>query len=379
MADASAGKEPGRPGAGGTETPSGPKTPRPPRPDAVERIAAMKRALDGAERVVVLTHDNPDPDAIASAAGLAFLLEKVTGRGNTLAFGGIIGRAENRALMEELGQPFERIENLELAPSTAVVLVDTQPRAGNNSLPAGHIATIVLDHHPWRPESAAAPFADVRSEYGSCASMVVELLRAAKLEPDRRLATALFYAIQSETMDLGRETSEAEVDASLYLYPRSDPGSISRIRHARVPRGLYRTIHAGLERAWSRGGVVCVPAGRLDYPDIVAQLADLFLRVHGVDWVIAAGRYVDDLFLSLRTFEPGAHAGDLVLTVVGDRGSAGGHGEMAGARIPLGTRSDAEVEELVDGLLEEFCESLGVTELPREPLIPLPPDGRGAA
>ncbi|MFO7587123.1 MAG: DHH family phosphoesterase [Gemmatimonadota bacterium] len=339
----------------------------------------MKRALEGAGRIVVLTHDNPDPDAIASAAGLAFLLEKLTGQAITLAFGGIIGRSENRALMEELGRPFERIENLELTPSTAVVLVDTQPRAGNNSLPAGHIATVVLDHHPWRPESAAAPFSDVRPEYGACSSMVVELLRAAKLEPERRLATALFYGIQSETMDLGREASEAEVDASLYLYPRSDPGSISRIRHARVPRGLYRTIHDGLERAWSQGGVVCVPAGRLDYPDIVAQLADLFLRAHGVEWVIAAGRYGQDLYISLRTFEPGAHAGELVLSVVGDRGSAGGHGEMAGARIPIGARPEEEVDGLVDSLFDAFCRVLEVEELPREPLIPLPSSGSGEA
>ncbi len=370
MADAPGAGEAGRTPVGEPEEPTGPKSPRRPGPDALARIAAMKKALEGAERVVVLTHDNPDPDAIASAAGLGFLLEKAVGVPATLAFGGIIGRAENRALMEELGRPFERIENLDLPPSAAVALVDTQPRAGNNSLPAGRIATIVVDHHPERAETAAVPVADVRPDYGACCSMIVEMLRAAKLEPDRKLATALFYGIQSETMDLGRETSPAEVDASLFLYPRTDPGAISRIRHARVPRGLYRTIHEGLENAWSRGGVVCVPAGRLDYPDIVAQLADLFMRVNGVTWVIAAGRYRDGLFLSLRTFEREAHAGDLVLSVVGDRGSAGGHGEMAGARIPIGGLGEPEYDALVTSLFEAFCEALGVSDLEREPLIP---------
>ncbi|MDT8436482.1 MAG: DHH family phosphoesterase [Gemmatimonadota bacterium] len=348
---------------------AGPLRPRRPDPDTLPRLAAIRRALEGAERVLVLTHDNPDPDAIASAAGLGLLVERVAGLPVTLAFGGIIGRAENRALMEELGQPFERIENVNLTPSTAVALVDTQPRAGNNSLPAGRIASVVVDHHPVRPESASATFADVRPEYGACASMVVEFLRAARIEPDRRLATALFYGIQSETMDLGRETSQAEVDASIYLYPRSDPGAISRIRHARVPRGLYRAIHEGLERAWSRGSVVCVPAGRLDYPDIVAQLADLFLRVQGVEWVIAAGRYGSDVLLSLRTYEQGAHAGDVVRAVVGERGSAGGHGEMAGARLSAGHLRPAEVEDLVASLFEDVCVALGVEEEPREPLI----------
>ncbi len=349
---------------------SGPMNPSKPGPDTTARLAAMKRALGDAERVIVLTHDNPDPDAISSAAGLGFLVQKAFGFPVTLAFGGIVGRAENRALLDELDLPFERAEDLEFPSTAAVALVDTQPRAGNNSLPAGQIATLVIDHHPERAESSAAAYSDVRPEYGACASMIVEFLRASKLEPDRQLATALFYGIQSETMDLGREASQAEIDASLFLYPRSDPAAISRIRHARVPRAVYRSIHTGLEQAWSRGEVVCVPAGRLDYPDIVAQLADLFMRVDDVEWVIAAGRYKDGLYISLRTFDPGAHAGDLVQDVVGDRGSAGGHGEMAGARIDVGRLSTVEYEELLDSLFEEFCDQLGVSDQPRIPLIP---------
>jgi nanoRNase/pAp phosphatase (c-di-AMP/oligoRNAs hydrolase) len=253
-------------GTGGTEqetdpaAASGPKNPGKPGPDTTARLAAMKRALGDAERVIILTHDNPDPDAIASAAGLGYLVRRALGLPVTLAFGGIVGRAENRALLGELDVPFERAEDLEFPSTAAVALVDTQPRAGNNSLPPGQIATIVIDHHPVRAESSAAAYSDVRPEYGACASMIVEFLRALKLEPDRQLATALFYAIQTETMDLGREASKAEIDASLFLYPRSDPASISRIRHARVPRAVYRSVHTGLENAWSRGGVVCVPA-----------------------------------------------------------------------------------------------------------------------
>jgi nanoRNase/pAp phosphatase (c-di-AMP/oligoRNAs hydrolase) len=366
---------------GSADTPSGPKSPPRPGPDTSARITAMKRAVGDAERVIVLTHDNPDPDAIASAAGLGFLLEKATGLPVTLAFGGIVGRAENRALLNELGVSFERVESVAFSPSAAVALVDTQPRAGNNSLPQGQIATIVIDHHPVRPESSAAPYSDVRPDYGACASMIVEFLRGSKLEPDRQLATALFYGIQSETMDLGREASKADVDASLFLYPRSDPAAISRIRHARVPRAVYRSIHSGLEKAWSRGGVVCVPAGRLDYPDIVAQLADLFMRVDDVEWVIAAGLYRDGLYLSLRTFHRDAHAGDLVRSVVGDRGSAGGHGEMAGARLDVSRLTPDEYEELLDSLFEEFCEQLGVEDQPRVPLVPADasPEGESAS
>jgi len=358
---------------------AGPMNPRRPTAEVTERLAEMRRVLEGAERALVLTHDNPDPDAIASAAGLGFLIERISGIPVTLAFGGIIGRAENRSVMEELEVPFERIEGLKVEPDTVFALVDTQPGAGNNSLPAGRLPTVVLDHHPPRPASAAAAFVDIRPEYGASASMIVEYIRAARLEPDRKLATALFYGIQSETMDLGREASEADVAASLFLYPRTDPAGISRIRHARVPRGVYRSIHEGLERAWSRGDVVFVPLGNLEYPDLVAQLADLFLKVHGVDWVIAAGLYQESLLISVRAHSPDAHAGDLVQGVVGDRGSAGGHGEMAGARIDLDGITDADAEGLIEDLLDEFAVALDVGGLPTESLIAIPVDPGGVS
>lgn len=339
----------------------------------------MRWVLGKAAHALVLTHDNPDPDAIASAAGLGFLIERLSGIPVTLAFGGIIGRAENRSMMEELGVPFERIEGIKVPPESVFALVDTQPGAGNNSLPAGRTATVVLDHHPPRLESDPAPFQDIRPEYGASASMIVEYIRAARLEPDRKLATALFYGIQSETMDLGREASEEDVAASIFLYPRTDPAAISRIRHARVPRGVYRSIHEGLERAWSRGDVVFVPLGTLEYPDLVAQLADLFLRVHGVHWVIAAGLYKESLLISVRAHSPDGHAGDLVQGVVGDRGSAGGHGEMAGARIDLAGTSDADPDRLIAEVFDQFAIALSVGDLPPESLIAVPPDPGGVS
>jgi nanoRNase/pAp phosphatase (c-di-AMP/oligoRNAs hydrolase) len=338
--------------------------------DQTVQLANLLAAMEDAGEVVVLTHDNPDPDAIASAAALGFLLERAGGHTTRLAFGGIIGRAENRALIEELGAPFVRVQSLEIPAAASVALVDTQPRTGNNSLPEGRIATVVVDHHPLRPESSAVPFADVRPGYGASCSILVEYLRAAQLEPSRSLATALFYGIQSETMDLGREVSEADISASTYLYPRSDPAAISRIRHARVPATYFESMHEALREARRYGGVIVVPMGRLDYPDMVAEVADLFMRVEGVEWTVASGRYHDDLLISIRTYTPEANAGELVRQAIGDRGSAGGHGMLAGAQVSLKGKSDLEIEELVTAIIGDLLRELGVDARQGEGLIP---------
>lgn len=343
--------------------------PRDPGPDDMSRFAALVEAFVRAERVVVLTHDNPDPDAIASAAGLGFLVEQACGVPAVMTFGGIIGRAENRVLMEIVGVPFERIEGLEFRPGDAFALVDAQPGAGNNAVPEDARLAAVIDHHPPRDAPRHADYHDVRESYGACATMIVELMRAGGIEPNRELATALFYGIQSETLDLGREASEPDVEASVHLYPRTDPASLSEIRHARAPRALFKTFHDGLERAWQRDGVVFVPCGELAYPDLVAQLADFFLRVQGVEWVVAVGRYGDDVLVSLRADRPRAHAGEWVREIVAGRGPAGGHGQMAGARIPVPGKSDAQVREIVEGLFEAFSELAGAADVARQPLV----------
>lgn len=339
-------------------------------PATVSRLAGLVAAVNGAEHAIVLTHDNPDPDALASAAALAFLIESRASVPTTIAFGGIVGRAENRALIQEMGIEFERIESLDLPAGAAIAMVDTQPRAGNNSLPAGRIVSAVVDHHPPRPDTVAATFSDIRPEYGASCSMLVEYLRAAGLQPVSRLATAMFYAIQSETMDLGREASQADVEASTYLYPLSDPQAIARIRHARVPASYFRSLHEALAAALRYGNVLAVYLRRLEYPDMVAEIADLFMQMVGIDWTIAVGRYRERLLISIRTYDTEAHAGSLVREAIGERGSAGGHGALAGGRVPVRGLSDEAIDELGEEILSDLLRALGVDAEEPRPLIP---------
>ncbi|MGH7546030.1 MAG: DHH family phosphoesterase, partial [Gemmatimonadota bacterium] len=244
-----------------------------------ERLQALAEAFHGARRVHVITHDNPDPDALASAFALVRLIREFTRAKAMIAFGGIVGRAENRAMIDVLKLPVQPAETLKFRSTDAIALVDTQPATGNNSCPKGARVAVVLDHHRRRSETRRARFADVRRAYGATASILTEYLRAAEIRITGVLATALFYGIQSETQDLGREAAPPDIEASLFLYPRVQKHLLSRIRHAHLPRGYFRALHQALARARIRGRAVVVTMGDLAYPDLVAELADLFLRL----------------------------------------------------------------------------------------------------
>jgi nanoRNase/pAp phosphatase (c-di-AMP/oligoRNAs hydrolase) len=326
------------------------------------RIEELRAALSGCGRLLILTHDNPDPDSLASAYGLLRLAASFDGISARIGFGGFVGRAENRTMVRELGLPIIPTWAVGFDEFDSVALVDTQPATGNNSLPDDREVTLVIDHHPLREQTRKARFWEVRTDCGSSSTIITQYLQAAGVPLEGNLATALFYGIQSETQDLGREAGQGDIEASLALYPGTDQELISRIRYPSLPRAYFRTLHRSLERSRTRGPVVVSYVGTLDYPDLVAELADFYLRLDGADWSFCIGRFEEDILISIRTSLQDAFAGQLLRRVVGQDGSAGGHGMMAGARIPVGHMSAEDARLKSEELVNRFIKELGVED-----------------
>jgi nanoRNase/pAp phosphatase (c-di-AMP/oligoRNAs hydrolase) len=259
-----------------------------------------------------------------------------------IVYKGIIGRAENKALVRYLGYPLRRLTNSDLRQPVPIALVDTQPGAGNNALPYGSDAAIVLDHHAWREATAYAKFADVRPELGATSTILAQYLENAGIEPSPQLATALFYGIKTDTMGLGRGASPDDVAAYFHLQPRIDVEALAEIERAQVPVEYFERLVGSLQTARVYDGVVISYVGLMSRPDLAAEMADLLMRLEGTRWVICMGTYRDDLILAVRTRSRRGGAGQLAQKIVADRGTAGGHGTMAGGQIPL-DRDNPEV------------------------------------
>jgi nanoRNase/pAp phosphatase (c-di-AMP/oligoRNAs hydrolase) len=305
------------------------------KPVTEEHLNALWAALGGASSALILTHNDPDPDAIGSAVALRQLLAEKWGVDSQITYKGIIGRAENKALVRYLGRPLRRLTAADLRQGVPVALVDTQPGAGNNALPAGVVPAIVFDHHPWREATADARFFDVRTTLGSTSTMLLLYLQAAGIEPAPPLATALFYGIKTDTMGLGRGVSSSDVDAYFYLQRRIDVEALAEIERAQVPAEYFVRLDASLHAALIYNGVVMSYAGRMSRPDLPAEMADLLLRLEGVEWAVCMGCYEDDLIVAIRTRNRRGGAGTLVQEIVGNLGTAGGHSTMAGGNVPL--------------------------------------------
>lgn len=300
----------------------------------VERLA---RQFKSRTRGLVLTHDNPDPDSMAAAVALAVVLHSRLGLETDVAYGGIIGRAENAAFVRVLKLPIVPISQIEPTRYDLFALVDTQQSVKNHSLPDGVTADIVIDHHPTREDALVNPFADLGSgAYGATSTVLTEYLRAARVEPTPELATALYYGIKADTRDLERQTREPDVDCYLWLFPRIDRALLAEIEHPQLPLRYFRLFHAAIEKARVYTGAVITDLGEVYSPDMVAEVSERLSFLEDAKWSLAFGSFRSQLYLSLRCTDRRMNAGRLIREVCeGYGGSAGGHGSMAGARLPL--------------------------------------------
>lgn len=335
----------------GWPAPTSPRLESPgmPSDDTGARFEELSERMRGASmrgRWLVLMHDNPDPDAIASAAALARLLRKAFSREVTTAYGGLIGRAENREMVRLLRIRMSHVRHLDWKHYRHFALVDTQPQTGNNQLPDGIDPDIVVDHHPLRAKTRGAGFHDVRPEYGATATLVAEYLRTAGVEIPGQLATAMLYALRTETQEFRRDFCPADKQLHDALVPLADRRALGRIQSPRLPVSYFRTLHAALESLETVGTLIISHLGPIDQPDIVPEIADLLVRLEGKTWALCTGRFEERLYLSLRTSNARADAGRLMRRLLGSRGKGGGHGMTAGGWVALEKAPGGDAQSL---------------------------------
>lgn len=335
------------------------------------KLAQLSALLEGSRRsrVLVLCHNNPDPDSIAGAYGLAHLFSKKLGVRSVIGYGGVITRAENKAMIHRLRIPMTRMSRVDPSKFYGVALMDGQPGTGNNLLDTRlEPPLIVIDHHPLRKMSLRSKFHDIRVDYGATSTIVTEYLVAAGLTPSRSVANALLYGLKTDTQSLVRGASKADFCAFNYLSQLSNPRVLARIERPALSQEYFEDYLRGLSQTTICRDVAISNLGKTRSDSIVPELADFLLRIDGVTSTLCMGENKTVLLLSLRTTSRKHRAGNLIRRLVGDSGSGGGHREMAGGMIPLSGMSKTQKQELTDKLIAKFLKLIDRQNVTPKPI-----------
>ena len=289
---------------------------------------------------VVLVCVNADPDALASAMAVKRLLRYRVKR-VVVAHTNEIRRLNNVIMVERLKLPLERLQNVDPDEYSKLVLVDSQP----DHLPEFKKLTfhVIIDHHPVDQEWPVE-YVDIRPDYGATASMLVEYLRAAAMKPSVALATALFYAIKSDTHNFEKKSRLADAISFRYLFDLANRNLVRKFELTDLRRSELRYFKVALAELKYSKRRYYSHLGRVASPDVLVIVADFLNHVGEIDWVFVSGIHGSKLVVIFRCDGYRKSAGKLAKRIFGTIGSAGGHKEAARAEVPLENLADSDKE-----------------------------------
>ena len=294
------------------------------------RVQQYQRYFSDAERVLILLHNDPDPDAMASGLALRNVLRRTK---TTAIIGAIQGvtRPENLRMVNLLDIHIEAITHESLKEYDRVAMVDVQPHYFGGLIDR---VDLVIDHHPEQPGYTAV-FKDIRADYGSTCTILTEHLRAVDVNISERTATAMLYAIKSDTLFFNRSTSRVDLEAFSYLYPLADAALIRKMEGAEITSERLDYVSKAHEGGILSDQVFSAFLGAMPREDFIPYVADFFLQLEDVKWTVIAGIVNDSLVVSVRNLGYTKNAGEFVRRFFAEIGSAGGHRAMAKAVVPL--------------------------------------------
>ncbi len=308
------------------------------------KLQAVLRDIEG--HLAIVTHDNPDPDAIASAVALGELASRA-GCTVSLCYYGEISHQENRALVNHLEYDLVNLSAEDedtLDPYDGFALVDHSRPGVNDQLPEDLPIDIVIDHHPPRLP-VEARYVDLRSGVGATSTLLVDYFQRLNVELAESIATGLLFGIRVDTKDFQREVSADDFQAAAQLVERADMDALEDIEDPSISGETLAIVGRAIDNREEQGAVLLSFVGQLSHRDALAQAADRLLDLKEIHVTMVYGVLDGTIYISARARGADIDLGEALRDAFGQIGSAGGHTDMAGAQIELGVLDSIDDSE----------------------------------
>ncbi len=331
-----------------------------------QRLFSLLAGWEGTLGIV--THQNPDPDAISSALALSVIARHANGKKLQcrIFYDGIIGHQENRTMVNLLEIKMEHATPETLAECAYLALIDCPGPGSNNALPARTKIQIIIDHHrDTGHHEAGTVFTDIRPGLGATASILTQYLQELEIPVDRTVATGLLYGIRSDTRDFRRNVTPQDLSNAAFLLPLVDNPLLEKIMSPSLSQETLDVIGTAIRNRKIKSGYLFSNVGYVRNRDTLPQAADLLINLEGVNTALVYGITDEAIIMSVRNQDIRLHIGNVLAEAFGDIGDAGGHPNMAAATIPLSYFARVrEKEELlaliIEPVLAKFTNIVGL-------------------
>lgn len=294
-------------------------------------MAFSLKDLRNYEDIIIQCHDNPDADALASGYALWWYFTR-TGKKARFIYSGTnrVQKSNLSLMISHLDIPVEYTESLDTKPEL-LITVDCQYGESNVTVhEAGTIATI--DHH--QISGALPELNEVRSNYGSCSTVLFELFgrEGIDINENENIATAMYYGLLTDTGNFAEISHPADKDLRDYAHYRQ--ADITLFRNANISKEELQIAGEALKSAvyddiYSYGIIEAHPCD----PNILGLIGDMLLEVDTVNSCIVYNRLPFGIKLSVRSCIKEVKASELASYLTEGFGGGGGHMTKAGGLL----------------------------------------------
>jgi len=294
-------------------------------------------------KAAIFTHAFPDPDAISSMMGVAWLLRKTFEEIEVVCFfDGVVSHPQNIAMVNLLDPEMRSVEDYTLDGWDMRILVDTVPshagvgsEVGDDDKPRRRKIPfdIILDHHKEQPPpDYQGLFINLKA--GSCAATVFHLIKKMGLkfektvDYDVKVATAIMVGIMTDTENLMSEDATGyESDAFNDLLELKNHSVLKQIVNYERPKYWVKREADAVNRAEVHEGVGVVGLGILsrEHRDMISDMAQQMVSWEDVNTAVAFA-IVDGHFIegSVRSKNASTSVPILCRQLGLDKGGEGG-------------------------------------------------------
>jgi nanoRNase/pAp phosphatase (c-di-AMP/oligoRNAs hydrolase) len=301
-----------------------------------EKTGNLQKLVDiisqSGQRTLIQMHNSPDPDSIASAYGLRYLLQDA-GIQADICYRGEIEKYSTSRMVELLDIKLKNIREIpDMTENDYIILVDSQKGNANiTDFIGNEVASI--DHHPTFHKIDYL-FKDIRPNVGACSSIIAEYFIENNVEIPRNIATALIYGLKTDTLDLSRGVSELDLDMFYTLYKAADIELLNLIQLNQLQFCDLMAYSNAIKniRIFDNIGIADIGA---DCPDsLLGTVSDFIMSLKEVEFSVVYSSRKGGVKFSVRNETVELDAGKMIMTILDGIGSGGGHKSMAGGFVP---------------------------------------------
>ena len=305
--------------------------------DAEQVAPAITAHIDRARRILILTHINPDGDAIGSLLGVWHALQSLGKQAVPLASSPLPGYAKwlpgaDQIVVYQPGMNFPEVDMVMMVDTATVMRIGRIYEEHAQAL--ANVPIVIVDHHITNDGAGTVNL--ITPDAASTCELLYELFRSMGVAITPAMATCLLLGVTSDTQSFQTSATTSDslrVAADLLELGADQQRVVHEIYYA-LPASSAKLIALALTEmrrdgglAWTRVTQAMMRATGAE-DEAVDEVVRAMQRVAGVKALVVFKERQDGTTkISLRSVQP------INVAALATRWGGGGHEQAAGATL----------------------------------------------